>query len=180
MFVERGGVRRIIFTATMRHVEDNAYIHRVSGSAPHDLTAGGTRKMTKLIFGISAAMLWLFALILPSYSDGTPGIACFLFGWTMLFDDHTFAFLAWLGNLPFCIAFFMFLLGRKRRVIRLAMLLATISFLLSFGALTISEIANGETGVVTEVDVKSGIYVWMASFLTIAIGSWINYRNSRE
>lgn len=142
--------------------------------------SGVVGKRMKWGLVIGAAFLWVIALFLPAYSDGTPGIACFLFGWLMLFDGHTFAFLAWFGNLPFCIAFFMFLFATRKKGIRNAAFFAGVGFLFAFGAFTITEIANGETGVISQVDAVSGAYVWTLSHLVLLSGTALHFYHSRK
>lgn len=142
--------------------------------------SGVVGKRLKWFLGIAAALLWGIALFLPAYSDGTPGIACFLFGWSMLFDGHTFAFLAWFGNLPFCIAFFMFLFATRRSGIRNAAIFAGVGFLFAFGAFTITEITHGETGTISQVDAVSGTYVWLLSHLVLLGGTAMCFYHSRK
>jgi len=138
------------------------------------------RTRNKLIFGLSAVVLWIIALFLPAYSDGTPGIACFLFGWTMAFDGHSFALIAWLGNLPFCIALILLLVAKRWSRIVSATLLGALAFLLSFGALTITEITNGETGAVNEAHATAGAYLWMLSLFLVFAGALLTMKNGFE
>jgi len=138
------------------------------------------RKRNKLVFGVAAVLLWIIALFLPAYSDGTPGIACFLFGWTMAFDGHTLALIAWLGNLPFCIALILFLVAKRRSRIVAATLFGAVAFLFSFGAFTITEITNGETGVVNEAHPTVGAYLWMLSLFTMLLGPILTLKNGSE
>lgn len=133
-----------------------------------------TRKLVKWICGGAAALFWIVALFLPAYSDGTPGVLCVLFGWSMLLSGNTLAFIAWFGNLPFWIGYFMFIFGKRKAIFLVAILMGSCAFLFSFGALTVSEVAQNEGGSMTDVSPAAATYVWMISGVLLIAGSAIN------
>lgn len=138
-----------------------------------------TRRTIKLVFGICAVCFWAIALALPAFSDGTPGILCFIFGWTCIFTNF-FAFVAWLGNIPFIIALFLFFFGKARGTFIAALILSSIAVLFSFGAVTISEIATNEAGSMHPVSASYGTFVWMISEILLMCGAIICTARARS
>jgi hypothetical protein len=128
----------------------------------------------KTIFTILIPAIWSIALICPAYSDKTFGVTCFALGWTMLFTN-ILAFLAWLANIPFVVAYFMFAVTRRKTTLLVAMILSVFAFIFSFGAFTVSEIMENEGGGKSPVGVYYGTFVWMSSLLLLVIGTTLRY-----
>ncbi|HTF03076.1 MAG TPA: hypothetical protein VK826_03590 [Bacteroidia bacterium] len=130
------------------------------------------RKAIKAVFGTVAAALWVLALFLEAYADGTPGIMALLGGWLTLLMDNLLGFFAWCGNFLFFVGYLMFLFGRKQSTFTRATVLAALAFVCSFGALTIMKHIDGGTS--EPVVASVGTYVWMASLLVLLVGSALN------
>lgn len=134
----------------------------------------------KVVFGISVALVWICALFLPSYSDGTPGIMCFIMGWLMLFSGNIFAFAAWSANLPFWISFFLMIFGKHRGSIKAALILASLAMIFSLGAFSVNEIMQNEAGTITSVYPVTGTYVWVASNMVLLVWAVITFRGKPQ
>jgi uncharacterized membrane protein len=128
------------------------------------------RRKLKWIFGGGATALWMLALALPAYSDGTPGVVCLLFGWAMVFDN-TFAFLAWFSNLPLIIGALMLFFGKRKKVVVSAAILCAASTLLSFGAFTVTALEEASTGILQVVHASGAAYLWVFSHVLMLIGA---------
>lgn len=109
--------------------------------------------------------------MLPAYNEEVLGVLCLGFGWSMLFTGNFLAFLAWLSWLPFWMSFFFFVIGKRRKTA--ALVLDGISLVMSLGALTVSEVAANEGGVMHPAHPAYGMFVWMAAHLLLLAGSAI-------
>ncbi len=129
------------------------------------------RRATKSIFTAVAGGLWLIALALPAYTDDTPGLGALIFGWMLLFDGSTLGFIAWLGNFPFAVGLFMFMIGRRPGVIQASMILSIIAMVFSFGAFTVDEVPT--YGGSSNVSPYLGCYTWAIANMIFMIGTII-------
>lgn len=145
-------------------------------TAVNDINKQARRKQ-KWIYGGGAGLLWIVALELPAYSDGTNGLMCFFFGWLMI-SDNTFAFLAWLSNFPFLLGVLMYFFGKSRRVLRTATLLFLIAALLSFCALPLVKIEDPR-GIPVVVHATYGTYLWMISCIGMLIAGLVTLKNAK-
>lgn len=128
------------------------------------------RRRIKWIFGAGSILLWLIAAGLPAFSDGTAGATAAAFGWAMLFDGNTLAFLAWLGNLPWLIALIMLFSGTREKILWRAVILSAVAVLFSFGALTVVKLATNEGGATHEAHPTTGTFIWMLSEIVLLCG----------
>ena len=128
-----------------------------------------TGPVLKIIFTVLVLMLWLIALAAEAYSNGTRGVTCFIFGWSMAFDNF-FAFLAWLANIPFFIAYFMYAFSSKKNIQTIALVFASFAFLASFGAFAVTELRDELFSSRTPVDVSYGAFIWMGSLFLLVTG----------
>jgi hypothetical protein len=162
------GMKRVLccsqINAVQRQLCTFAAMSQLSGK---EAPAGNTS--LKIVFGISVPLVWVSALFVPSYSDGTPGIMCFLMGWLMLFSGNIFAFAAWTANLPFWISFFLLIFGKRRGSIKAALILAATAVIFSPGAFSVNEIMQNEGGTTTSVYPATGSYVWVASNILLLV-----------
>lgn len=129
------------------------------------------RRSTKSIFISIAGGLWLIALALPAYSDDTPGLGAFIFGWMMIFDGDFLAFVGWLANLPFLTGIFMFIFGRRPAVIRATLILSVIAAVFSLGAFTVDEVPSYQSN--HHVSPYIGCYTWVIANMLLMIGTII-------
>lgn|GEM_PF-1470672 len=146
----------------------NSYIYAME----FRLKREGSRNV-RLIFGIAIPLIWTAALFFPAYSDGTPGLMCFVMGWTMLFSGNLFAFGAWFSNLSFWISFFLLMFGRRPAAQSAAVILAAIALMLSFGALSVTEVMQNEAGFVKAVYPSLSVYIWLFANILLAAGAVI-------
>lgn len=143
----------------------------------------------KITMGILAPLLWFIALALPAYNQHVYGIFCLVMGWSMIFTGNILAFLAWFSNLPFVIGFFLFVIGNGRKGKIAAIVLAAVSLVLSFGALTVTKVVGSDNSpdYVHEDFMKPaypsyGMFVWMGAYLLLLIGAivFLFLRNSHK
>jgi hypothetical protein len=127
----------------------------------------------RMIFGIVIPLTWIAALFFPAYSDGTPGLLCFIMGWTMLFSGNLFAFGAWVSNLPFWISFFLLMFGRRSGAYNAALFLAAFALMLSLGAFSVTEVMQNEAGLVMAVHPSLSVYVWLSANILLTTGAVI-------
>jgi hypothetical protein len=130
----------------------------------------GISDILKVIFVIVVLLMWLVALGCPAYDDGTKGATCFIFGWSMGFTNFA-AFLAWLGNLPFFIAYFMYAFSERKIMTIIASVFAGVAFLASFGAFSVSEIMQNEGGGSINVSIDYGAFIWIGSMFLLVTGT---------
>lgn len=128
-------------------------------------------KTVKIIFSILPPLIWVIALLLPAYTPNVPGVLCAAMGWSMLVTGNFLAFLAWFANLPFWTGYFLFVIGNQRK--KAALILSAGAFVLSLGALTVSEVARNEGGMMDAASPSFGMAVWMSSMLLLALGSFL-------
>lgn len=129
----------------------------------NSLSESGATSTIRWIFGIVVPFFWIAGLFFPAYSDGTPGLMCFIMGWTMLFTGNFFAFGAWFSNLPFWISFFLLMFGRRQGAHSAALILAALALMLSFGALSVTEVMQNEAGFVKTVHPSLSVYIWLSA-----------------
>lgn len=143
----------------------NYYIYTMESELKRD-----NSRNVRLIFGIAIPLIWTAALFFPAYSDGTPGLMCFVMGWTMLFSGNLVAFGAWFSNLPFWISYFLLMFGRRSGAYTAALILAAIALMLSFGALSVTEVMQNEAGFVKTVHPSLSVYVWLLANILLTTG----------
>lgn len=146
----------------------NSYIYRMESGLKQDNSPN-----VRWIFGITIPLIWAAALFFPAYSDGTPGLMCFIMGWTMLFSGNLFAFGAWFSNLPFWISFFLLMFGRRPGAYSAALILAALALMLSFGALSVKEVMLNEAGFVKAVHPSISVYIWLSANILLTSGAVI-------
>jgi hypothetical protein len=143
-------------------------------------TAVITRPL-KTVFLVCIFIIWALALLLPAYkgSVSVEGFFCFILGWSMLVMN-TIAFLAWLANLPFFIAFILFAFGKKRTSAKTAFILSVIAFAFSLGALMVFELPTSPHKSSEEVSLYYGTFVWIFSMAFLALVTFLNMKFFNE
>lgn len=93
-------------------------------------------------------------------------------GWSMLFTGNIYAFFAWCSNLPFWVSYFLFVIGNRRATKIAALITAACSLLLAFGALTVSKVAESESGMnMRPANANYGLFIWLAAYVLVISGS---------
>lgn len=138
-------------------------------SLPQEPQPSPAAKNTRIIFAILVPLAWVIALFLPAYNDDVPGILCLAMGWSMIFTGNMLAFFAWASNILFWISYFMYVFGNKGKVV--STVLSGIGLILTLGALTVSEVAKNEGGMMSPASASIGAYTWIFSYFLLLAGS---------
>jgi hypothetical protein len=139
-------------------------------------------KTLKTVLLIFVIVTWLLALPLKAYNGGEidiEGYLCLLFGWASIIANG-FGFFAWLANLPFFIAFFMFAFSRKKPAAKAAFILSSIAFVLSLNALFVSELPTASHRSSDHVSVSFGAFIWIFSMAVLTLVTFLNMKFFRE
>lgn len=128
----------------------------------------------KLGFIALSILFYLIALVAEVYYQTIPndtmhGFECLLIGWLAFFIDWGL-FFAWFSNLMF---FASLIMSFWRISGFIAIPIMGIAILLTIPAFTLSELMYNEAGMMTPVEVKYGVYIWMFSYITLFVGLFI-------
>ena len=125
----------------------------------------------KLFKGVSLG-LFIVASFLPAFEQDVFGFLALIFGaFSILFGLFS-AFLAWLANVFYLLAFIN--KGKKRA------LYGTIGFLLSLFAFNVDRIPMHTGSSTSPVDVGIGAFFWIASFAALAYAGVVQVKNLKR
>ena len=123
--------------------------------------------MTKRILWLFTLIAYITSLFFPAlYGGGTylDGVTLLLYGWAKTLDGQCYA---WLANPIFFAAFIFFILSR----FKIAAGISLLAFLIGLDTFRATRFPPNEAYTVAIDAVGPAFYIWMASFIFLALAS---------
>lgn len=129
-------------------------------------------------FTWAVPLLWGVALVLPAYSNGTRGFTCLTMGWGALIMGNLKAFLAWLANVPFFLAYRRYVW--QKGSLKVTIVIALIAVFLSLTGLLLNDLEENEGGSLHRVTPSYGALLWFGSMVILMFGCIYRYSQEQQ